>query len=69
MYPYIEELIWATNRERLEQARRTRPHTEGRPTSGQNLRSRLARTLVAAGIRLDRSARKSALETPACADC
>ena len=69
MYPYIEELIWATNRERLEQARRTRPHTESRPTSGESLRLRLARTLVAAGIRLDRSARKSALETPARADC
>ncbi len=69
MYPYIEELVWATNRERLEEARRTRPHTESRPKSGQNLRARLARTLVAAGIRLDRSARESALETPACANC
>ena len=69
MYPYIEELVWAINRERLEEARRMRPHTESRPTSGQNLRSRLARTLVGAGIRLDRSARDLALEAPACADC
>ena len=69
MYPYIEELVWATNRERLEQARRMRPHTENRPMSGESLRLRLARTLVVAGIRLDRSARESALETPGCADC
>ena len=69
MYPYIEELVWATNRERQEEARRMRPHTESRPKSGQNLRSRLARTLVAAGIHLDGSARESALETTVCADC
>ena len=69
MYPYIEELVWAMDRERREEARRMRPHTESRPRSGQNLRSRLARTLVAAGIHLDRSARESALERPACADC
>ena len=69
MYPYIEELVWATDQERREEARRMRPHTESRPTSGQNLRSWLARTLVVAGIHLDRKAWELAPERPATADC
>ena len=69
MYPYIEELVWAMGQERQEEARRMRPHTESRPKSGQTLRSRLARTLVVAGIHLDRRARELALERPATADC
>ncbi len=69
MYPYIEELVWAVERERREEARRMRPHTESRPKSGQNLRSRLARTLVVAGIHLDRKAWELASDRPATADC
>ena len=69
MNPYIEELVWAVDQERREEARRMRPHTERRPESGQNLRSRLARTLVVAGIHLDRRARELVLESPAGADC
>lgn len=37
MYPYsIEELVWAVERDRAEEVRQTRPHTEekvGAPTS------------------------------------
>ena len=61
MYPYIEELVWAIDMERQEEARRMRPHPESRPKSGQNLRSRLARVLVQSGIHLDRTAGESAL--------
>ena len=50
----IEELTWATIRQREEDARAVRPHS-GSP-GGQALRSRLARTLVHAGLHLDRKA-------------
>ena len=70
MYSYIEELVWAVDQERREEVRRMRPHAESRPKrSGWTLRSRLARTLVVAGISLDRTARELALERPATADC
>lgn len=66
---YFEELAWATNREREEEIRRIRPHTEGRPTSGLPLRSRLARALVDAGVRLDSTAGHSQSGTVVCVDC
>ena len=58
----LEEMAWAVAREREEEARQTRPHTEERPESREPLRSRLARLLVLAGIRLDRRAGESALK-------
>jgi len=50
----IEELTWATVRQREEEALAVRPHA-GRPR-GRPLRSRLARTLVHAGLHLDHEA-------------
>ncbi len=47
MYAYpIEELTWAIARERQEEARRTRPHTEAHPQPKESLRSSLVRWLV-----------------------
>jgi len=35
MYPYdVTQLVWAISREREEEARLTRPHTEKDPKSG-----------------------------------
>ena len=36
MYPYdVKQLTWAISRERKEEARLTRPHTEKEPKSGE----------------------------------
>lgn len=51
----IEELTWATMRQREEDVRASRPHARRRP-HGRPLRSRLARTLVHAGLHLDGNA-------------
>ena len=63
----VEELTWATVRQREEEARAARPHTDRRP-HGAPFRSRLARTLVHAGLHLDGKAGELAdahRETPA----
>lgn len=65
---YFEELAWATIREREAEIRRLRPHTEERPAKGLPFRSRLARVLVEAGIRLDSTAGDSPPGTAVCAD-
>ncbi len=64
----LEEMARAIAREREEEARQTRPHTEGRPQPREPLRSRLARLLVLAGIHLDPTAGESALK-PANSGC
>ena len=60
MYAYpLEELTWAITRERAEEARQTRPHTEERPRLVEPLRSWLARWLVGVGDRPDHVAGRS----------
>lgn len=51
----MEELTWATMRQREEDARASRPHS-GLPRTWRPFRSRLARTLVHAGLHLDHEA-------------
>lgn len=57
----LEEMAWAVAREREEEARQTRPHTEERPAPREPLRSQLARLLVQVRVRLDRTASEAAL--------
>ncbi len=59
LYP-IEEYAWAAAQVRQVEARRLRLVAEARDGSARTLRSHLARTLVSAGVRLDRRAAVSA---------
>ncbi len=67
LYP-IEEYAWAAAQVRQVEARRLRLLAEARNGSARTLRSYLARTLVSAGVRLDRKAaafaRSPGAETP-----
>ncbi len=46
MYAYpLDELAWAVGRERQEEARRARPHTEDPPASPESLRALLAHVI------------------------
>lgn len=62
MYGYVpEELAWAIEQERREEARRTRPHTERWRAHPEPLRALLARLLVRLGVCLDPTAGERAL--------
>ena len=69
MYPHIpEELIWATIQEHELEARR-RAKRSTRHASARSLRSRVARTLVQTGLRLDDRAGDVALKPAARGGC
>ena len=64
MYAYpLEELAWAIAREREEEARHIRPHTEERPRPLEPLRSWLSRWLIGAGPQRARPGSGSTLRT------
>ena len=70
MYPHIyEELAWAIAQEREEEVRKMRPNTEKRGESKLLLRSRPARNLAQARMRLGRTAGESASRAPANCCC
>ena len=69
MYSHIpEELIWATIQEHELEARR-RAKRSTRRASARSLRSRVARTLVQTGLRLDDRAGDVALKPAARGGC